>query len=135
MYERGWIWGPASKMKKCRSQTTCHQRHDARPVFLVNNIIIFNVIPHIAINVQNKYSLSSCKIWVIFYFVAFELFLLTWNPINVAEMSTINKYDQGGEEAGTDHNVVGPATPLANTKMIQLRTWVKLLRESFCFSY
>ena len=185
MYERGWIWGPASKMKKCRSQTTCHQRHDARPgflsillsfsisyltsqwifkinflfimqnmanilfcsqttchqrhdarpVFLVNNIIIFNVIPHIAINVQNKYSLSSCKIWVIFYFVSFELFLLTWNPINVAEMSAINKYDQGGEEAGTDHNVVGPATPLANTKMIQLWTWVKLLREGFCFSY
>ena len=49
---KGGIWGPASKMKKCRSQTTCHQRHDARPVFLVNNIIIFNVIPHIAINVQ-----------------------------------------------------------------------------------
>ena len=42
---------------------------------------------------------------------------------NVAERSAINKYDQGGEEeAGTDHDVVGSATPLANTKMIQVRT-------------
>ena len=70
MYERGGIWGPASKMKKCRSQTTCHQRHDARPGFF-NIIIIFNILPRIAMNFQNKFSISSCKIWVIFYFVAF----------------------------------------------------------------
>ena len=41
---------------------------------------------------------------------------------NVAERSAINKYDQGGGEAGTDHDVVGSATSLANTKMIQVRT-------------
>ena len=40
---------------------------------------------------------------------------------NVAERSAINKYDQGGEEeAGNDHDVVGSATSLANTKMIQV---------------
>ena len=71
MYERGGIWGPASKMKKCRSQTTCHQRHDARPGFFVNIFIIFNIITHTAMNFQNNFSILSCQIWVVFYFEAF----------------------------------------------------------------
>ena len=41
---------------------------------------------------------------------------------NVAERSAINKYVQGEEEAGTDHDVVGSATSLSNTKMIQAQT-------------